>query len=183
MAFFTKFVVYQINRLNMKKFMIVLGVAAIGMACTTSVEKTTDTEDGKEEVALGKSYGKFKVDVSKAISVEDMLADFAEKSGEVEYTFEGDLVEVCSKAGCWVNIDKGNGDLFMVRFKDHFTIPPGTEQGTGAYLHGIAFMDTIPVADLQHFAEDAGKSPEEIAMITEPEFELNFTADGITLKK
>jgi hypothetical protein len=71
----------------------------------------------------------------------------------------------------------------MVRFKDHFTIPPGTDKGTGAYLHGVAFMDTIPVPDLQHFAEDAGKSPEEIAMITEPEFELNFTADGIVLKK
>ncbi len=163
----------------MKNFILALSVAAVAIACSAPASEEVKKDDDK----LGKSYGPVKVDVSKAISVEEMLADFESKTGEVEYTFEGDLVEVCSKAGCWVNIDKGDGDLFMVRFKDHFTIPPGTEVGTGAYLHGVAFMDTIPVADLQHFAEDAGKSPEEIAMITEPEFELNFTADGITLKK
>ena len=52
-----------------------------------------------------------------------------------------------------------------------------------AMLHGTATMDTITVEDLQHYAEDAGKSKEEIAKITEPEFELNFEADGILMKK
>jgi len=167
----------------MKKFLMFLGVAAIAVSCSNTGEEISGSKEKNEETELGKSYGPVKVDVSKAISVKEMLADFEQKGGEVEYTFEADLVEVCSKAGCWVNVDKGNGDLFMVRFKDHFTIPPKTAAGTGAYLHGVAFMDTISVADLQHFAEDAGKSPEEIALITEPEFELNFTADGITLKK
>ncbi|MCR9172683.1 MAG: DUF4920 domain-containing protein [bacterium] len=164
----------------MKKYMIAFAVAAIAIACSAP-EDAKETQDDKEK--LGKSYGPVKVDVSKAISVEEMLKDFEGKDGEVEYTFEAEISEVCSKAGCWINIDKGNGDTFMVRFKDHFTIPPKTDVGTGAYLHGVAFMDTISVADLQHFAEDAGKSEEEIAEITEPEFELNFIADGITLKK
>jgi len=161
--------------------LVAAGVAAIAIACSAPAESVDNKDNGKEK--LGKSYGPVKVDVSKAISVEEMLADFEGKTGKVEYTFEADLVEVCSKAGCWVNIDKGNGDLFMVRFKDHFTIPPATEVGTGAYLHGVAFMDTISVDHLRHFAEDAGKSKEEIEMITEPEYELNFIADGITLKK
>lgn len=157
--------------------MIAFAVAAIAIACSAPETKNDDKDK------LGKSYGPVKVDVSKAISVEEMLKDMEGKTGKVEYTFEAEISEVCSKAGCWINIDKGNGDTFMVRFKDHFTIPPKTKVGTGAYLHGVAFMDTISVADLQHFAEDAGKSQEEIDMITEPEFELNFTADGITLKK
>ena len=163
----------------MKKYMIALAVAAIAIAC--SAPESNSVKDEKEK--LGKSYGPVAVDINKAISVADMLKDFDGKNGEVEYTIEADISEVCSKAGCWINIDKGNGDTFMVRFKDHFTIPPKTEVGTGAYLHGVAFMDTISVADLQHFAEDAGKSKEEIAAITEPEFEINFIADGITLKK
>jgi hypothetical protein len=100
-----------------------------------------------------------------------------------DFTFEGEIVEVCSKAGCWVNVDAGNGETFMVRFKDHFTIPPGTEPGTKAYFHGTAFNDTVSVELLQHFAEDAGKSQEEIDKITEPKFELGFTADGIVLQK
>lgn len=132
---------------------------------------------------LGKSYGPVQVDVKKAISVSDMMNDFESKSGRVEYTFEAELKEVCSKAGCWVNIDKGNGQTFMVRFKDHFTIPTETPVGTGAYLHGYAYRDTVSVEMLKHFAEDAGKSQEEIERIVMPEYKTGFEADGITLKK
>jgi hypothetical protein len=87
------------------------------------------------------------------------------------------------KAGCWVNIDKGNGETFMVRFKDHFTIPTDTEIGTEAYFHGIAYWDEVSVEMLQHFAEDAGKSADEIAKITEPQYVMNFEADGIVFVK
>lgn len=154
----------------MKSIALLFSTALLIMSCSTSEE-------------LGKSYGPEKVDVSKAITVEEMLNDFEGKEGRVEYTFEADLNEVCSKAGCWVNIDKGNGETFMVRFKDHFTIPPATAVGTGAYLHGEAYRDTVTVDLLKHFAEDAGKSQEEIDAITEPKFEIGFEADGITLKK
>ncbi|MDX2359951.1 MAG: DUF4920 domain-containing protein [Crocinitomicaceae bacterium] len=132
---------------------------------------------------LGESYGPFEVNVDDAMSVEEMLTAYEGQTEEMEFTFEGTLKEVCSKAGCWVNIDKGNGETFMVRFKDHFTIPPATEIDNGAYFHGLAHWDTVSVELLQHFAEDAGKSAEEIALITEPKFELGFEADGITLKK
>lgn len=129
-----------------------------------------------------KSFGPARVDPSKAISVTEMLAEMDKASEAKEFTFEGELTEVCSKAGCWVNIDKGNGETFMVRFKDHFTIPTDTKVGSSAYFHGTAYWDTIPVDMLQHFAEDAGKSQEEIDAITEPKFELGFEADGIMLK-
>lgn len=154
----------------MKSITLILSTAFFMFSCSTSEE-------------LGKSYGPVKVDVSKAVSVEEMLSDFEKKEGRVEYTFEAELNEVCSKAGCWVNIDKGDGSTFMVRFKDHFTIPPATAVGTGAYLHGEAFRDTVSVDLLKHFAEDAGKTQEEIDAITEPEFNIGFEADGITLKK
>ena len=129
-----------------------------------------------------KSYGPVEVDSSKAISVKEMLAEMDKTQEDKEFTFEGELTEVCSKAGCWVNIDKGDGETFMVRFKDHFTIPTDTKVGSSAYFHGTAYWDTIPVDMLQHFAEDAGKSQEEIDAITEPKFELGFEADGIMLK-
>jgi hypothetical protein len=44
-------------------------------------------------------------------------------------------------------------------------------------------MKTTSVAELQHYAEDAGKSKEEIAKITEPKLELTFVADGVIVKK
>lgn len=154
----------------MKSITLIVSLALLTISCSSTSE-------------LGKSYGPVKVDVSKAITVEEMLKDFEGKSGRVEYTFEAELNEVCSKAGCWVNIDKGDGETFMVRFKDHFTIPPATAVGTGAYLHGEMYTDTVTVDLLRHFAEDAGKPQEEIDAITEPKYTIGFEADGITLKK
>jgi len=165
----------------MKLTGLLLGTLLIFGACNNAV--TTEPEEEVVGLELGESYGEFKVNIDEAISVEEMLKAFEGKTEKTEFTFEGDLEEVCSKAGCWVNVDKGNGETFMVRFKDHFTIPPATEVGTGAYFHGVAYWDTISVDLLQHFAEDAGKPQEEIDLITEPKYELGFEADGITLKK
>lgn len=145
-------------------------------ACSQS----SQTKSNEKEMI---SYGPTKVDVSKAISVKELLAQMESEKAEKTITFEADISEVCSKAGCWINVKKADGTTFMVRFKDHFTIPPKTTIGTHAFLHGRAYWDTIPVEMLQHFAEDAGKSPEEISKITEAKFELAFEADGITFEK
>ena len=155
-----------------------LFIAIVGSLMLASCGSTEEVETVEE----GNSYGPVKVDITQAMSVEDMLKKYEGQSGEMEVTFEGKLTEVCSKAGCWVNVDKGNGETFMVRFKDHFTIPTDTKINTEAYLHGVLFRDTVSVDMLRHFAEDAGKSQEEIELITEPKYELGFTADGITLK-
>jgi hypothetical protein len=159
----------------MKNFLIVSLTATVLFSC--------GEDKSENSIELGKSYGPVKVDTADAMNVKEMIEAFDEKKGEQAFTFIAPIDEVCSKAGCWINIDKGNGETFMVRFKDHFTIPPKTKIGTQAYLHGIAYMDTISVDLLRHFAEDAGKSKEQIEKITKPEFELNFEADGITLVK
>jgi hypothetical protein len=161
----------------MKKilFFFIVSIALVSCGNKDSIMENT--------IELGKSYGPVKVDTSKSVTLEEMLTSFEAQKGEMEFTFMAPMVEVCSKAGCWVNIEKENGETFMVRFKDHFTIPPKTDAGTEAYFHGRAYWDTVSVDLLRHFAEDAGKSKEEIEKITEPKFEMVFEADGITLVK
>lgn len=158
-----------------KKVLSIFAGLSLLVACTSSNEI-------KETVEI-KAFGPHEVDDSKAISTQEMLRQFKAENGDQEFTFEGKITEVCSNAGCWVNIDRGNGETFMVRFKDHFTIPLNTKIGSTAYLHGLAYMDTVQVEDLKHFAEDAGKSEAEIEKITRPEFSLNFEADGIMFKQ
>lgn len=164
----------------MKNQIIVFIGACVLFSCGT---KETKVEEMKEKIELGKSFGPEKVKVEDAISVEEMLADFKNVKGEKDYTFRAKLNEVCSKAGCWVNIAKPDGETFMVRFKDHFLIPTDTKVGSEAFFHGTAYWDTVSVDMLQHFAEDAGKSKEEISKITEAKYELGFECDGIALKK
>lgn len=136
-----------------------------------------------QKETLGKSFGPQKVKIKKAVSTEEMLADFYKTSEPKEYTFKGKLVKVCPKAGCWVSIEKPDGETFLVKFKDHFTIPIDTETGNMVYVHGVASIRTVTVEQLQENAKDRGESEEEIAKITEPEQYFYFKGDGIQLTK
>lgn len=162
----------------MKVLISLFAIALIAASCGTSKE----TGEG-DAPKVGKAYGPVTVQPELAVRASEMVERSKTDGSEQEYTFEGKMSEICAKAGCWVNIDAGGGESFMVRFKDHFTIPTDTKPGTVAYFHGVAFNDTVSVDMLRHFAEDAGKSQAEIDAITEPEYTLSFIADGIVFKK
>jgi len=55
--------------------------------------------------------------------------------------------------------------------------------GSNVIVDGIAYKEVTGVDELRHYAEDEGKSPEEIAKITEPVEELKFMADGVIILK
>jgi len=99
-----------------------------------------------------------------------------------EVKVAGTLNSVCQKKGCWARVDLENGNEMLVRFKDYGFFLPMDADGKTAVLYGKAYTDTISVAQLQHYAEDAGKSKEEIESITEPEVKLAFLASGVKLK-
>ena len=94
----------------------------------------------------------------------------------------GTISEVCQRKGCWMNVDLGNNQTMTVRFKDYGFFVPKDAAGKTVVIDGEAFHDTVSVADLRHYAEDAGKTQEEIARITEPEVSLNFEARGVIIK-
>jgi hypothetical protein len=156
-----------------------LSILALAMFSCATVKEV----NGNSKELLGKSYGPVSIEVANALDLTKMLQTFEGQNEPMEFTFKAPINQVCMKAGCWVNIDKGNGETFMVRFKDHFTIPIDTKIGTEAYMHGTAYWDEVSVEMLKHFAEDAGKSEEEIAKITEPQHVMSFEADGIVLVK
>ena len=93
---------------------------------------------------------------------------------------KGAITEVCSKKGCWMKLDIGNDKIVRVTFKDYGFFMPLDATGE-VVVNGIAYVKEISVADLKHYAEDAGKSAEEIAKITEPEVTMSFEADGVLL--
>ena len=86
--------------------------------------------------------------------------------------------------GCWMTMvsDKPGTPEMRVTFKNYAFFMPMDIVGKTVVLDGVAAVETIPVADLRHYAEDAGKSKEEIAKITEPKRELTFEAAGVLIK-
>ena len=131
--------------------------------------------------SLKNEYGIVKVDETAAISVAELVTQMDKSKDPQTVTIKSPLSAVCQNAGCWVQVPKPDGKPLMVRLKNHFTIPPSTPIGTEVYIHGMAYWDTVSVKALRHYAEDAGKSVEEINKITQPEFKLNFEGDGIKL--
>ncbi|MDF9801216.1 hypothetical protein OKW21_006479 [Catalinimonas alkaloidigena] len=102
---------------------------------------------------------------------------------EQEVKLSAKVNDVCQVKGCWMTLDLENGEEVMVRFKDYGFFVPKNASGKTAIVEGRAYFDEVPVETLRHYAEDAGKSQEEINAITEPEMRLSFVADGVILKQ
>ena len=90
---------------------------------------------------------------------------------------------VCQAKGCWMRLDLADGSEIMVKFKDYGFFMPKDIAGKEVIIEGKAYVNEVPVKELQHYAEDAGKSQEEIAQITEPEKTYSFEAEGVLLKE
>ena len=86
------------------------------------------------------------------------------------------VVSVCQKKGCWMDVQLNDSTEMLVRFKDYGFFVPMDCAGKTATIKGLAKKVTHSVEWLQHKAEDAGKKPDEIALITEPEIAYSIPA-------
>jgi hypothetical protein len=85
--------------------------------------------------------------------------------------------------GCWMKI-KAEEDTILVRFKDYgFFVPKDGVVGNKTIINGKLSVDTLSVAQLRHYAEDAGKSKEEISKIIDPEISMTFLANGVIIEE
>ncbi|MFD2582778.1 DUF4920 domain-containing protein [Pedobacter vanadiisoli] len=116
-------------------------------------------------------------DVKPAAKMEAAMGD----KKTVDMKIEGKVVDVCKKKGCWMTLEMPNGDPMRVTFKDYAFFMPMDIVGKKVILDGLAKKQTISVETLRHYAEDAKKSPEEVAKITEPKKELAFEAKGVVI--
>ena len=96
---------------------------------------------------------------------------------------KGKILSTCPMNGCWMNMLVSN-DTVLGRFKDYgFFVPKQGVDGSSAIVNGFLSIDTLSVAQLRHYAEDAGKKTEEIMKIKKPKITLSFLADGVAIQK
>jgi hypothetical protein len=127
--------------------------------------------------AKGVNYGA-KVKPTGAIEVNS-LEEKMETQTSFKGKVQGTVTEVCEKKGCWMKLAQTNGEGIMIRFKDYKFFMPQNLVGKDVVLEGVAKITVTSVDMLKHYAEDAGKSKEEIEKITEPKKEIEFIAKGV----
>jgi hypothetical protein len=101
----------------------------------------------------------------------------------VDNKFEGQVkakvVEVCKAEGCWIRVQRADGSSMLVRAKDHAFLMPENIVGKTVLIEGNATVKEVTEDMRRHYAEDAGKSKEEIAKIKGSEKDVQFAAKGV----
>jgi len=112
------------------------------------------------------------------------LADVATNLGEADVVttkMRAKVLEVCPKKGCWLKLQVNDSTTATVKMKDYGFFVPLAAKGKTVVIDGEVKTKTVSIAELQHYAEDAKKSKEEIAAITKPEKEVRVMAKGIVI--
>ena len=156
----------------MKRVVLLMSIFMVLLACK------------KEEKVNYKSFGAEITDAG-TISKEKMATKFESlKVGDtIDVKFASKINEVCKAKGCWMKLDLGDEKESMVRFVDYGFFMPLNADDSEVIVNGKAYLTEISVSELKHYAKDAGKSEEEITLITEPKSTYAFLADGVLMKE
>lgn len=123
-----------------------------------------------------------KIDEADAVSLTKAISQLGDQDS-VRVKIKGTVESVCKVKGCWMNVvEDGQNEEIFVRFKDYGFFMPLDCEGQEVVFDGYAMREVVTVDELRHYAEDEGKSEEEIASITEPEETLRFMAHGVILE-
>ncbi len=146
----------------------------------SEVEHADEHEDHEESnvvVNQAGGYGEV-ITAEGAMSCEQLLGAMS-NTEETQAKVEGVITSVCQMAGCWMKMDCVNGEQVRVTFKDYGFFVPKDMAGSRVVVEGVAVKKELSVETLRHFAEDEGKSAEEVEAITEPAWEYEFIASGV----
>jgi len=150
-----------------KMFSLLIALSAVVLV------NAQDPEPAKPGVV----YGKVSESGITAISVNELDKKMTENKYDGQ--IKGKVVEVCKAMGCWAKIQKEDGTTVMIKVKDHEFAMPLDIVGKTIVAEGKAELKETSVSMLKHYAEDAGKSKEEVEKIKEPKKEIIMTIKGV----
>jgi hypothetical protein len=181
----------------MKILALVVALAFFAGTCTAQDGATppkSGTPESKPAVAKERRMGRATPIVmtkdrevygaEPAMKTDTKLADVlkdpkAHEGRKVRIT--GEIVQVCQKKGCWIDVKDGDARV-QVKFVDYAFFVPLDVAGRSVIIEGVAKETVISEAMRRHYAEDAGKSKEEIAKIKGDEKSVMLMADAVEIR-
>ena len=168
----------------MKKIIYISFISLGLIACQENTSNENKSEEAAVQETVAVNYEVFGEEISPegVISYEDFKHEF-ESQDTVKVKLAGSIDKTCTVKGCWMKVNVAEGEEPMhITFKDYgFFVPKEGMENKATIFEGIAYVDTISVDMLRHYAEDEGLSIEEIAAIKEPEVVVTFEASGVLI--
>ena len=158
---------------NILILFFVLAGAALLQSCKTTPATAGDT------------FGAGVSNPESSVAFAEVVKQL-ETNDSVSVVMKAKVGSVCQAKGCWMNLVDpavASDEELFVKFKDYAFFVPKDIAGREVLVEGVAYKEETSVDELRHYAEDAGKSEEEIAKITEPVTEKKFMATGVLLLK
>ncbi len=145
-------------------------------SCLLFVALGAAAQKEKTPAAKGVVYGVVAED-GTSISPDEIKARLVDNQYEGQVTAK--VVEVCKAEGCWIKVERKDGTTMMVRARDHAFLMPENIVGKTVLIDGSATVKETSEEMRKHYAEDTGKSKEEIAKIKGSEKDIQFSAKGV----
>ncbi|TYA86829.1 DUF4920 domain-containing protein [Seonamhaeicola marinus] len=148
-------------------------------SCKKKAEQEENVNIETPEIVYA-SFGK-EIISDDAVAFSSMLNHYKDMNvgDSINSKMTATVKKVCQAKGCWMTLDLGEGKEAMVKFKDYGFFVPKDIAGKQVVVNGKAYVKEVPVDELKHYAEDAGKSKDEIDAITESKKTFSFEADGV----
>lgn len=165
----------------MKKILFLVAMSFSLLSCKNENPAEKSIPEAEKVALTYQSFGD-EITQQDILSRNEMIEKYNSlKIGDtVNVKFTSTVKDVCQKKGCWMNLDMGEEET-MVRFKNYAFFMPKDITGQEIIVSGKAYVEEMSVEDQRHYAEDGGKSTEEIAAITEIKRSLAFEADGVLI--
>lgn len=162
----------------MKSSLLIVALIYI-VSCKS--EKKSETTQAASNSPNIEYYGQ-SIDTLGSSSVIETI-EALKSTDSLNTKVTGYVTGVCQVKGCWMMLSQNPNDTIglFVKFKNYGFFVPKELTGSKVTVAGKAFKEVTGVDELRHYAEDEGKSEEEIARITSPSEELKFMADGVAL--
>ena len=123
------------------------------------------------------SYGEpMKISDREAIPVATVI-ESPERYTDKTILVSGIVSEVCAHKGCWIRLaEKVGGKSVFVKFvcPVEGRLIPLDSVGQETLVEGTLVVETLSQDEARHYAEDAGKSAEEVAKIVGPQTHLRM---------
>jgi hypothetical protein len=151
----------------MNKLFMLFCISLVVFACNNASNKPADETTAVAAADGNKILRGEEVDETAAITVPDMLKLMQGKE-KLPVTISAAIEECCQKKGCWMKVQKGNGETMMVTFKDYGFFVPMESAGKTAIMKGFAYFDTVSVEMLKHYAKMPASPNQKLMLLLNP---------------